>query len=102
MISPLLFNFLPVVVWTPFSNPLFKSTSVSPTNAPILSVAWSPRVIPLEPVAFINSTVSVPTKLVATFPKSYLVINVSFSPGLTGIVGTPAKTPTASSTLFTL
>ena len=101
MISPLLFNFLPVV-WTPFSNPLFKSTSVSPTNAPILSVAWSPNVIPLELGVFINSTVSVPTRLFATFPSVLSTINVSFSPGLTGIVGTPAKTPTASSTLFTL
>ena len=99
--SPLLFNFLPGVT-VPFNFPSFKSTSVSPTNAPILSVACSPKVIPFELLVFINSTVSVPTKLVATLPSVLSTINVSFSPGLTGIVGTPAKTPTASSTLFIL
>ena len=69
VIDPDLFNFLSVVS-TPFNFPLFKFSSLSPTNRPILFVACSPTVIvPLPGAAPVeapvtpkgpNSTVFVP------------------------------------------
>ena len=90
VIEPDLNNFLS---WpaTPFNEPLFKVSSLSPTKSPILAVAYFPILI-----APLTSVVSVP--IVA--PVVFLFPIVSFSLSFTGKVGTPANTPTALLTTF--
>ena len=90
VIDPDLNNFL---VWlaTPFNTPLFKSSELSPTKSPILSLAFLPILI-----APLTSVVSVPT----IAPVLFVFPIVSASPTFTGKVGTPANTPTALFTTF--
>jgi hypothetical protein len=74
-----------------FSSPVFKLSTLSPTKSPMLSFAFIPiLIVPL------TSVVSVP--IVA--PVVFIFPIVSTSLTFTGKVGTPANTPTASSTLL--
>ena len=90
VIDPDLNNFL---VWlvNPFNEPLFKSSALSPTKSPMLSLAFLPILI-----APLTSVVSVPT----VAPVLFVFPIVSASPTFTGKVGTPANTPTALLTTF--
>ena len=66
-------------------------SSLSPTSAPILFSALSPKLIfPFNSIVFVPTISSV----VSLFPI------LSVSPLRRGLVGTPANTPIASSTLL--